>query len=61
MAIIESILGLLGGIVGLVVGILAGVFGLVVGLLGAILGLAVAGIVVLFLAVPLAVLFLLIF
>lgn len=61
MAIIEFILGLLGGIAGLVVGILAGVFGLVVGLLGAVLGLAVAGIVLLVLAVPLVILFLLIF
>ncbi|HEX2979470.1 MAG TPA: hypothetical protein VHO48_04335 [Anaerolineaceae bacterium] len=56
MGIIETILGIIGGVIGLIVGLIGGVFGLVVGILGTVFGLLVVGVVILLL--PLGLLFL---
>ena len=57
MAVIDVILGILGGIVGLVVGLVGGVIGLMVGAVGLALGLTLVGLVGVFILVPLALIF----
>ena len=61
MAVIDVILGILGGIVGLVVGLVGGVIGLVVGAVGLALGLTLVFLVGVFILAPLALLFGLVF
>jgi len=57
MAVIDVILGILGGIVGLVVGLVGGVIGLVVGAVGLVLGLTLVVLVGVFILAPLALIF----
>jgi hypothetical protein len=57
VVVIDVILGILGGIVGLVVGLLGGVIGLVVGALGLALGLTLVVLVSVFILAPLALIF----
>ena len=61
MAVVEVILGIIGGIVGLVVGLAGAVIGLVVGGIGLAIALTVIVLVGLFVVAPLAILFRLLF
>jgi hypothetical protein len=57
MAIIEAVLGIIGGIVGLALGLVGAVVGLVMGGIGLVVGLFVVGFVLLVVVAPLVLVF----